>query len=146
MLIGELARRTGVSERLLRYYENRGLISSRRLPNGYRDYGEATEQTVARIRVLLSAGLPTRVIRQILPCAAGTSNLRPCPGVLDALREQLTALDRRAGELAEAREILVRTIDRTAGAQEAAPTAMTAVGAVPDGVSRAGRGSRGGRG
>ncbi|MFB9838444.1 MerR family transcriptional regulator [Actinoallomurus acaciae] len=116
MLIGELAQRTGVSERLLRYYETRGLIGSRRLANGYRDYGEAAEETVARIRVLLAAGLPTRVIRQILPCAVGTSHLRPCPGVLDTLREHLTALDRRADELARAREILVHTIDRTTGA------------------------------
>jgi DNA-binding transcriptional MerR regulator len=116
VLIGELARRTGVSERLLRYYENRGLLSSRRLANGYRDYGEAAVQTVARIRVLLAAGLPTRVIRQVLPCAVGTSHLRPCPGVLDTLREQLATIDRRADELAKARQILMDTIDRTAGA------------------------------
>lgn len=115
MLIGELAQRTGVSERLLRYYESRGLISSHRLTNGYRDYSKATEQTVAHIRALLAAGLPTRTIQQILPCAAGTSQLRPCPGVLDALHEQLTNLDRRAEDLAKAREILTQTIDRTAG-------------------------------
>lgn len=114
MLIGELAQRTGVSERLLRYYESRGLISSHRQANGYRDYNQATEQTVAHIRALLAAGLPTRTIRQILPCAAGTSQLRPCPGVLDALREQLTNLDRRADDLARARQILTQTIDRTA--------------------------------
>jgi DNA-binding transcriptional MerR regulator len=113
VLIGELARRTGVSERLLRYYESRGLIGSDRLANGYRDYAQATEQTVGQIRVLLAAGLPTRTIRQILPCATGTSGLRPCPGVLDALREHLVALDRRADDLAGAREILTRTIDRT---------------------------------
>jgi DNA-binding transcriptional MerR regulator len=90
------------------------LISSHRLTNGYRDYSQATEQTVAHIRALLAAGLPTRTIRQILPCTAGTSQLRPCPGVLDALHEQLTNLDHRADDLAKAREILTQTIDRTA--------------------------------
>lgn len=113
MLIGELARRTGVSERLLRYYESRGLITSSRLANGYRDYSQATEQTVAHIRALLAAELPTRIIRQILPCAAG-AQLRPCPDVLDALRQHLANLDRRADDLARAREILTQTIDRTA--------------------------------
>jgi DNA-binding transcriptional MerR regulator len=113
VLIGELARRTGVSERLLRYYESRGLIESDRLANGYRDYGQATEQAVEHIRVLLAAGLPTRTIRQILPCATGTSRLRPCPGVLDSLREHLAVLDRRADDLARARELLARTIDHT---------------------------------
>ncbi|HEU5418291.1 MAG TPA: hypothetical protein VFV41_11435, partial [Streptosporangiaceae bacterium] len=57
---------------------------------------------------------PTRTIRQVLPCAAGASQLRPCPGVLDALREQLASLDRRADDLARARAILTQTIDRTA--------------------------------
>lgn len=113
MLIGELARRTGVSERLLRYYESRGLIGSHRLANGYRDYGQGTEQAVAHVRALLAAGLPTRTIRQVLPCAEAASRLRPCPGVLEALREQLAALDRRADELARAREVLTQTIDRT---------------------------------
>ncbi|WP_147945098.1 MerR family transcriptional regulator [Microbispora hainanensis] len=116
MLIGELARRTGVSERLLRYYERIGLIRSERLPNGYRDYADATVETVGRVRALLAAGLPTRVIRQVLPCADGRTGLRPCPGVLDLLRAQLDVLDRRTAELADARDLLRRTIAATESA------------------------------
>ncbi|WP_425285697.1 MerR family DNA-binding transcriptional regulator [Amycolatopsis rubida] len=37
MRIGQLAERTGTSERLLRYYERLGLLTEDRLPNGYRD-------------------------------------------------------------------------------------------------------------
>ncbi|MEU8781789.1 MerR family DNA-binding transcriptional regulator [Streptomyces sp. NPDC048637] len=37
MLIGELSRRAGVSERLLRYYERMELIHSERRANGYRE-------------------------------------------------------------------------------------------------------------
>lgn len=40
MRIGELARRTGVSERMLRYYEQEGLLRPARTTSGYRDYGE----------------------------------------------------------------------------------------------------------
>jgi hypothetical protein len=36
--VGELARRTGVTIRALRYYEAAGLVVPARLPNGYRDY------------------------------------------------------------------------------------------------------------
>ncbi|WP_329569677.1 MerR family transcriptional regulator [Kitasatospora sp. NBC_01266] len=118
MLIGELAERTGTSERLLRYYERAGLLQPGRRPNGYRTYDEAAPATVLRIRALLAAGLPTRVIGQVLPCTAapGTTTqatVLPCPGVLDALRAQLHALDQRAAELATARDVLRQTIDRT---------------------------------
>ena len=113
MLIGELSRRTGVSERLIRYYEDQGLLESRRRANGYREYGDDAELTVARIRALLAAGLPTRSIARLLPCAAGVDALRPCPGTLEVLHDRLEELDRRAAEIAEARTLLTRTITRT---------------------------------
>ncbi|MEQ4206545.1 MerR family transcriptional regulator [Actinopolymorpha sp. B17G11] len=68
MRIGELSDRTGTSRRLLRYYEEQRLIVARRSPNGYRDYDEYNVDRVLQIRGLLDAGLPTRIIKQILPC------------------------------------------------------------------------------
>ncbi|TDP89208.1 MerR family transcriptional regulator [Labedaea rhizosphaerae] len=110
MLIGQLASRTGTNERLLRYYERVGLLDSRRQPNGYRDYDEDAEQTVRQIRALLAAGLPTRLIKQVLPCALADGSVRACPGVLERLRGQLSRLDQRATELAEARHTLRQVI------------------------------------
>lgn len=110
MLIGQLAQRTGTSERQLRYYERVGLLTSTRQANGYRDYDDDAERTVGQIRALLTAGLPVSAIRQVLPCALSDGFLRPCPGVLDRLRAQLTRLDQRAVELAKARRMLRRAI------------------------------------
>jgi DNA-binding transcriptional MerR regulator len=110
VLIGELAERTGTSERLLRHYERAGLLRPDRLPNGYRLYTDSDVDAVRRIRALLAAGLPTRVIRLVLPCTAGTAAVQPCPGVLDALHDRMRTLDRRAAELAAAREVLRETI------------------------------------
>jgi len=110
VLIGELAERTGTSERLLRHYEQAGLLRPERLPNGYRAYADWDTAAVLRIRALLAAGLPTRIIRQVLPCTTDEAAVQPCPGVLDALRDQLSALDRRAAELDAAREVLRDTI------------------------------------
>ncbi|QKW17851.1 MerR family transcriptional regulator [Kitasatospora sp. NA04385] len=118
MLIGELARRTGVGERLLRHYERAGLIRSERRANGYRDYEEHTVETVRRIRALLAAGLPTRTIRLLLPCTDGAAALRPCPGVLAGLRDRLAVLDRRADELEAARHLLRQSIAATARRQD----------------------------
>ncbi|MEU4420547.1 MerR family transcriptional regulator [Actinoplanes sp. NPDC024001] len=108
MRIGELSRRTGVSERLLRYYEEQGLLLPSRLPSGYRVYAESDVETVRRIRFLLAAGLSTGVIASVLPCvAADGSTLAPtCP----RLRADLTAEWRRItatiGELEESRRLL----------------------------------------
>jgi DNA-binding transcriptional MerR regulator len=68
MRIGELAERSGASRRLLRYYEEQGLIFPTRGTNGYRDYDERYVDRVAQIRGLLDAGLPTRIIKELLPC------------------------------------------------------------------------------
>ncbi|QWF79428.1 MerR family transcriptional regulator [Amycolatopsis sp. CA-230715] len=113
MLIGELARRTDTSERLLRYYERVGLLGSTRLANGYRDYGEDAVPVVARVRALLAAGLPTRLIRGMLPCTGETGAVRPCPGMLDLMRARLAELDRRAADLDAARSALTDAISST---------------------------------
>ncbi|WP_285189413.1 MerR family transcriptional regulator [Rhodococcus sp. MEB041] len=68
MRIGELATRTGIAARMLRYYEEQGLISPRRLDNGYRVYDEYLVDRVHKIRGLIDAGIPTRIVADILPC------------------------------------------------------------------------------
>jgi len=49
MQIGELAA-TGPSRDTLRFYEKRGLLLSRRLANGYRDYPPETVQWLCYLR------------------------------------------------------------------------------------------------
>jgi DNA-binding transcriptional MerR regulator len=68
MRIGELSRRTGVHERLLRYYEEQGLLTPVRRPSGFREYADGDVETVRRIRGLLAAGLSTATIATVLPC------------------------------------------------------------------------------
>lgn len=70
MRIGELSRRSRVSIRSLRYYEEQRLLHPTRLPSGYRVYEEADVIRVQRIQALLEAGLSTRKIEHILPCLA----------------------------------------------------------------------------
>ncbi|MDG4797948.1 MerR family transcriptional regulator [Micromonospora sp. WMMD1082] len=66
MLIGELSTRTGASVRMLRYYEEQGLLVPRRTGSGYRVYAESDVDRVARIRCMLSAALPSGVVGQAL--------------------------------------------------------------------------------
>ncbi|WP_283136388.1 MerR family transcriptional regulator [Rhizohabitans arisaemae] len=67
MRIGELSRRTGVPTRMLRYYEEQGLLEVARAANGYRVYAATDVMRVRQIRGLLDAGLTTEIIRRILP-------------------------------------------------------------------------------
>ena len=129
MLIGELAKRTGTSERLLRYYERAGLLRPERQPNGYRTYDETAPAAVLRIRALLAAGLPTRIIRQVLPCTNAESAVLPCPGILDALHTQLRTLDQRSAEINAARDVLQQIITAAESATPYAASRAPATGA-----------------
>lgn len=104
MKIGELARRTGVSVRALRYYEEKGLLSPTRTPSGYRVFEESDVRTVAHTQTLLAAGLGTELIGEILSCMAGESLL------LDDCRERLEQERQRmtdeVDEIVTARSIL----------------------------------------
>jgi DNA-binding transcriptional MerR regulator len=107
MRIGELAERTGASPRLLRYYEEQGLIGAKRFPNGYREYDESYVNKVLQIRELLGLGLPTRVIREILPCLDSPRVIT----VSDATPETIATLERERDRMTERVRILERNRD-----------------------------------
>jgi DNA-binding transcriptional MerR regulator len=107
MRIGELSQRTETARRLLRYYEEQGLIGSDREGNGYRDYDEALVDRVLQIRGLLAAGLPTRIIKQILPCLTGPQTLV----FDDATPEMLATLEQERDRMTERIECLERNRD-----------------------------------
>ena len=61
----ELAALTGVSTRVLRHYEAKGLIVSHRQANGYRNYGNNEVEKVRWIVSLLKCGFSTRQIAEL---------------------------------------------------------------------------------
>lgn len=111
MRIGELSQRTGTSRRLLRYYEEQGLIASAREPNGYRDYDEAFVDRVLQIRGLLAAGLPTRIIKQILPCLSQPRAIH----FEEATPEMLATLEAECDRMTERIRCLERNRDAVSG-------------------------------
>ncbi|MEU9745793.1 MerR family transcriptional regulator [Streptomyces niveus] len=110
MRIGELSDRTSTSRRLLRYYEEQGLIVATRRANGYRSYDEPTVDRVIQVRGLLDAGLPTRIIKQILPCLDK-------PRVIhfqDATPEMLSTLEVERDRMTQRINCLIRNRDAVA--------------------------------
>jgi DNA-binding transcriptional MerR regulator len=121
MRIGELARRTGVSERSLRYYEQQGLLAAHRTPGGQRDYPEQAVDRVIRIQELFAAGLHSKKIAQLLPCIrdtdGGPSQIATPRLVADLVAER-DRIDRMIIELSSSRAVLDEVINTASERRE----------------------------
>ncbi|MEU3405150.1 HEAT repeat domain-containing protein [Streptomyces sp. NPDC006670] len=85
MLIGEVARRSGVSARMLRHYESLGLLRpSGRSGAGYREYSGEDVRRIFHIESLRSLGLGLREVARALDDPAFTPS-----GLIDDLARQL---------------------------------------------------------
>ncbi len=111
MKIGELSRLSGVSIRMLRYYEAEGLLQPTRTGSGYRLYDPAAEQAVKRIRLLVEGGLTLKTIRQLLPCIRSDHTFEPCSELRATLNRQIAVLNSRIVALDKSRRILAGFLD-----------------------------------
>jgi len=66
LTIGELSRRSGVSQSALRFYERQGLIAAERTDGNQRRYPSVTLRRVALVQAGKAAGIPLERIRQAL--------------------------------------------------------------------------------
>ncbi|RFU86670.1 MerR family transcriptional regulator [Streptomyces triticagri] len=118
MKIGELSRRTAVSVRSIRYYEQKCLLASDRTPGGHREYPEAAVDRVILVQQLLAAGLTTDKIARVLPCMRdhdGGPAETATPWLLEQLTAERTRIDRSIDDLRHTREILDEVIATAAG-------------------------------
>ncbi|NUT53744.1 MAG: MerR family transcriptional regulator [Saccharothrix sp.] len=118
MRIGELAERTGVSVRSLRYYEQQGLLAAERTPGGQREYPERAVDRVIRIQELFAAGLTSRKIALMLPCmrdADGGPSEIATPRLVEDLTAERARIDRLIDDLVRSREVLDEVIEAASG-------------------------------
>lgn len=114
MRIGELAERTGLSAKALRFYESRGLLPPPvRTASGYRDFPTDSEQRVQFIRDAQTAGLTLAEIASVLDLKDSGSGA--CEHTADLLRRHVAELDARIEALRETRERLRELATRSAG-------------------------------
>lgn len=98
--IGELATRSGVSVRSLRYYEEQSLLRATRSSSGQRHYDDGAVERVQLIQMLYTAGLSSKTIHELLPCVEAGVSTPHSQGVLLAERARI---DRQMADLAAAR-------------------------------------------
>ncbi|HKY74986.1 MAG TPA: heavy metal-responsive transcriptional regulator [Acidimicrobiia bacterium] len=112
MRIGELAQRSGVPAKTLRYYEDIGLIDQpARTASSYRDYSEAVIDRLAFIRSAQALGLTLGEIRGIV--ALRDNGEVPCAHVLELLTERTAEIDRTIRQLKRLRSELRRLVVRS---------------------------------
>ncbi|MEV0385855.1 MerR family transcriptional regulator [Nonomuraea sp. NPDC050643] len=103
MRVGELAARTGVSVRALRYYEEQHLLAAERSPSGQRHYPESAVDRVELIQQLYAAGLSSKTIVELMPCVLDG---RATPELLRRLAVERDRIGRRITDLTHALERL----------------------------------------
>ncbi|SOZ05276.1 Cu(I)-responsive transcriptional regulator [Cupriavidus taiwanensis] len=106
MNIGQAASVSGVSAKMIRYYESIGLVTStERSAGNYRKYGEADIHTLRFIGRARAMGFPMAQIRELLGL---WQNKRRASATVKAIAEQrMQELDARIAALSGMRDTLL---------------------------------------
>ncbi|MGH2768797.1 MAG: MerR family DNA-binding protein [Actinomycetota bacterium] len=138
--IGELARRTGVGAKAIRFYEAAGVLPPpARGPNGYRLYAVDAVDMLRFVKQAQGLGLALAEIKEIVAIRQG--GRPPCGHVYQLLREKVAELDRKLRDLLQLR----RRIRQSLAAWGRRPVKKAAVCPhieAMEGVSRSRRGAR----
>ena len=114
MNIGQAAERSGVSAKMIRYYESIDLIAAgRRSDAGYRIYGDNDVHTLRFIRRARSLGFSLEQIRQLL--SLWRDPHRASADVKRIAEVHVEELDQRIREMTEMRDTLARLADTCCG-------------------------------
>lgn len=109
LTIGEAARRTGVSAKMIRWYEATGLLPPAiRSEAGYRHYDQSDLHTLRFVRRARDLGFSVETIADLL--ALWRDRARPSAGVKAIAEQQIADLRRRITEL----EGMARTLEHLA--------------------------------
>ena len=114
MNIGEAARASGVSAKMIRYYEETGLIPpAGRTGSGYRTYGPKEVQILRFVRRARDLGFPMEKVGELL--ALWRDRERASSDVKRLAEDQIAALELRIREMETMKEALAHLIHCCAG-------------------------------
>lgn len=104
MNIGEAARQSGVSAKMIRHYESLGLIRPERRPNNYRHYGPREVAVLRFIRHARELAFPLAEVKRLLalwqdPSRQSAEVQRIALGHVEALEEKARSLQAVAASL-----------------------------------------------
>ncbi len=119
MTIGQMARRSGLTPRAIRYYEQVGLVPGpSRTDRNYRIYDKEAIERLCFIARCRSLGFSLSEIRAL--CAITEAQTWTCAQVENVVRQHLDLTEEKIGELLEIRGVLAEKLALCSG--ERTPT------------------------
>lgn len=107
--IGEVARRSGLTVKTIRFYSDQGLIEPRsRSEGGYRLYGEEVHDELALIRTLRALDISLAETAELL--RARRSGLCTCSSLQGTIRRRMAAIQHTISDLERLRGELARML------------------------------------
>lgn len=113
MNIGDVARRSGLPSKTIRYYEDIGLIRPHRGANGYRRFGEHDLHKLAFLGRARSLGFSIEDCRNLLELYEDKT--RASADVKRIARRHLERIDAKIAELDSMRATLAHLVESCAG-------------------------------
>ena len=135
MNIGEAAKASGVSAKMIRYYESIGLVpSAGRTASGYRVYANTEVQMLRFIRRSRDLGFPVEKIEALLELWRDRS--RQSSDVKRLALEQIDDLERKINEMQAMMDTLRHLADACCGDHRPDCPILTDLGNGPEGALR----------
>lgn len=113
MNIGDVARRSGLPAKTIRYYEDIGFVTPRRGANGYRDFDERDLHKLAFVGRARSLGFTIEDCRALL--ALYEDKARASADVKAIAQQNLHQIDAKIADLKAMRDTLSHLVDACAG-------------------------------
>ncbi len=114
--IGDVAKAIGAQPRMLRYYEQQGLIAASRSMNGYRDYSEEQIEHARHVRALVEAGLSSRMIKIVLDIESPETQDHTAAShrtLAEELAQELRVVENRIVCLEKSRDAVIEFLQRS---------------------------------
>lgn len=107
MLIGELAKKSGLSRDTIRFYEKQGLIAvdrKERRFNNYKDYSEETLRRLITIKRIKSFGFTLNDAAEFMEMIEG--NTASCNNVAEKFTDRIALIDKKIAELESIKQLM----------------------------------------
>lgn len=112
--ISQISKRTGISAKTIRYYEDLGLVNPQRAENGYRNYNNKDEQRLLFVKRAKALGLTLKEIASISQTISGGNCDNAKAQTVELIEDKLSEIDRQITELTALKYYLREQLDNIA--------------------------------